>query len=939
MNTSQPAPMMQDAILILQKYWTERGCMIVQPFNTEVGAGTANPATALRVLGPEPWRVAYVEPSVRPDDSRYGENPNRLQTHTQFQVILKPDPGNPQELYLGSLQALGVDLRRHDVRFVEDNWNSPALAAWGLGWEVWLDGLEITQFTYFQQAAGVALDPVSVEITYGLERILMALQEVSHFRDIMFAPGITYGEVFAQAEYEMSRYYLDDADVAANQQLFDLYAAEAQRMLDLRLPFPAYVSVLKCSHTFNVLDARGAISTTERARAFGLMRRLTREAGTLWVERRTELGHPLGVWVPPAKATVAAPLPEVGSASTLLFEIGVEELPHRDVAGTADAVHRAVTAKLAATRLSCGETTVHGTPRRIVVTVAGVAPREEDTAATVRGPRVGAAYDADKQPTKALLGFVNRHGVAVTDVQVGNFGGHDHVTVVKTEAGRSAVAVLSALLAEVVSELRAERNMRWRDPDLAFSRPVRWLVARLAATAVPVAVSALASGTTTRVYRTAEPPEIEVPQADGYPELLEAHGIILDRGRRREMTVRAVQELASDAGGTVDIEHEEALIDEITDLVEYPAPILGSFAEHYLELPASVLTTVMRKHQRYLPVFRDGQLTQHFVAVANGDCDHDLVRRGNEAVLRARYEDALFFWRADLAVTPDEFRKRLDRLTFEERLGSVANRADRISALASGFAERAGLPDQVLATVRRAGELAKFDLASQLAVELSSLAGVMASEYALRAGEDPAVARALAEMEMPRSGGGALPGSQAGTVLSLADRFDLLTGMFIINAVPTGRSDPFGVRRAAIGIVNVLRAFPELAAVSVRYGIEQAAARYAQQGIEVPPGCLAAAAELVARRYEQQLSDAAEEHRLIQAVLPFAGRPAHADALLSTLRQRAAEPGFLALAEALQRVIRILPDELPAPADPARLALPAEVALASVTGDVTKAMR
>ncbi len=204
----------QDALLTLQKFWTDRGCMIVQPFNTEVGAGTMNPATILRVLGPEPWRVAYVEPSVRPDDSRYGENPNRSRNHTQFQVILKPDPGNPQELYLESLEALGIDIRgsRHPLR--RGQLGRPAIGAWGLGWEVWLDGMEITQFTYFQQVGGQNLDPVSVEMTYGIERIMMALQGVTHFKDMEYAPGISYGEAFGQSEYEMSRYYLDDADIA-----------------------------------------------------------------------------------------------------------------------------------------------------------------------------------------------------------------------------------------------------------------------------------------------------------------------------------------------------------------------------------------------------------------------------------------------------------------------------------------------------------------------------------------------------------------------------------------------------------------------------------------------------------------------------------------------------------------------------------------------------
>ena len=237
-----PVLTMQDALRILSEYWTERGAMVVQPFNTEVGAGTMNPATILRVLGPEPWRVAYVEPSVRPDDSRYGENPNRLQTHTQFQVILKPDPGDPQELYLGSLEALGIDLRAHDVRFVEDNWAQPAIGAWGLGWEVWLDGMEITQFTYFQQVGGLNLDPVAVELTYGMERILMAEQGVTHFKDIVYAQlpdrTITYGEAFGQSEYEMSVYYLDAADVEANRRLFETYTAEAARLIEARLPVP-----------------------------------------------------------------------------------------------------------------------------------------------------------------------------------------------------------------------------------------------------------------------------------------------------------------------------------------------------------------------------------------------------------------------------------------------------------------------------------------------------------------------------------------------------------------------------------------------------------------------------------------------------------------------------------------------------------------------------
>ncbi|WP_235926248.1 glycine--tRNA ligase [Actinokineospora pegani] len=924
------APTMQEALLALQRYWTERGCMIVQPFNTEVGAGTMNPATMLRVIGPEPWRVGYVEPSVRPDDARYGENPNRLQTHTQFQVILKPDPGNAQELYLGSLEALGVDIRGHDIRFVEDNWAAPALGAWGLGWEVWLDGLEITQFTYMQQAGGLALDPVSVEITYGMERILMALQGVAHFKDIAYAEGISYGEVFGQSEYEMSRYYLDDADVESNKRLFEEYAAEAGRLLDERLPVPAYVQVLRCSHTFNVLDARGAISTTERAKAFGQMRTLTRRAAGLWAERRQELEHPLGVVEPLTAAELPADLPTFDAPATLLFEIGVEELPHSDVHTTAEYVREALTEKLGATRLGHGAITTYATPRRVIALVSRVEPGEPDAERTLRGPKVAAAYDADGNLTKAGQGFARGKGADPADLVRVEVDGVEHVAVVRTETGRGAAAVLSEVLAQVVGELRAEKNMRWRDPRLSFSRAVRWLVAMLGETEIPVAVSALRSGSTTRVHRTAAEPEVRVPSAEGYLEFLAGHGIVADAAERRTRIIDASTELAATVGGTVDFTGEAKLVDEVTNLVELPNPILGGFEERYLELPEAILTTVMRKHQRYLPVRGESGLLPHFVAVANGDCEPDLVRAGNEAVLRARYEDAAFFWRADLQVAPAKHREGLVKLTFEERLGSVADRADRIAAVAGVLAAQAGLAGDDLTTVTRAGELAKFDLASQMVVELSSLAGTMAGEYALRAGETPAVARALVEMEQPRSAGDTPPETTPGAVLALADRFDLLAGLFAVGATPTGSSDPFGLRRAAGGVVTILRATPGLNAITLTAGLAAAADRVSAHGVPVPESALVEAREFTIRRFEQQLLDAGHEHRLVQAVLPLADSPAAADATLSELEKRAGDEDFAALTAVLQRARRIVPEATPAEYDASALQEPAELALHEV---------
>ena len=274
----------QSMISALQAYWEEHGCTIMQPYHTEVGAGTSNPATFLRVLGPRPWRTGYVEPSIRPDDGRYGENPFRFQQFYQYQVILKPAPADVQDLYLASLQAIGIDVPRHDVRFVEDNWENPSLGASGLGWEVWMDGMEITQFTYFQQAGGLDLDPISVELAYGLERLGMYLQGVRRAHDMLWSDGVRWGDVYFQNERQMSTYNYELADVAVHARHFDDFEAEARRCIEARLPLPAYDHVLKCSHAFNLLDARRAIAVTDRAGYILRMRRLAQAVARTYLD-------------------------------------------------------------------------------------------------------------------------------------------------------------------------------------------------------------------------------------------------------------------------------------------------------------------------------------------------------------------------------------------------------------------------------------------------------------------------------------------------------------------------------------------------------------------------------------------------------------------------------------------------------------------------------
>lgn len=298
----------QQIILKLQSYWDAQGCALLQPYDMEVGAGTSHTATFLRAIGPEPWKAAYVQPSRRPKDGRYGQNPNRLQHYYQYQVVLKPAPANILELYLGSLEALGFDLKKNDVRFVEDDWENPTLGAWGLGWEVWLNGMEVTQFTYFQQVGGIDCKPITGEITYGLERLAMYLQGVENVYDLVYAPGISYGDVFLQNEVEQSTYNFEHSNVEFLLHAFGAHEGNAQQLMAAQLALPAYEQVLKAAHTFNLLDARGAISVTERAAYIGRIRNLARAVAQAYLDSRARLGFPMApkAWGDEVAAQLAA---------------------------------------------------------------------------------------------------------------------------------------------------------------------------------------------------------------------------------------------------------------------------------------------------------------------------------------------------------------------------------------------------------------------------------------------------------------------------------------------------------------------------------------------------------------------------------------------------------------------------------------------------------
>lgn len=873
-NTETPfkAPTFQNAIQRLQEYWASVGCAVMQSSNTEVGAGTMNPATFLRVLGPEPWNVAYVEPSVRPDDSRYGDNPNRLQRHTQFQVILKPDPGNSQELYLGSLAALGIDIQSHDVRFVEDNWESPVLGAWGLGWEVWMDGMEITQFTYFQQAGSMPLLPVSVEITYGLERILMAIQGVNHFKKIQYAPGITYGEMFLENEKEMSNYYLDSATVERIQLQFDLFDAEAQALLQKGLAIPAYDHVLKASHAFNILDARGAIGVTERARFFGRMRRLARECAQLWVKTRENLNHPLGIWtatpsIEHPHSTSQEATAKISTARTFVLEIGSEELPSQDVSSAIGQLEEAIQTCLKSRRLKHGNVSVFGTPRRIAVNVENLAPMQDEMEKDIRGPPCKSAFNNEGQPTKALEGFCRKNGILKESIFIRTEGKVEYIYATVKEQSKHTLEILSEDLPAILGGISFPKTMRWNS-QVSYSRPIRWLLALYGDAVVPFSFAEVPSGQSTRTLRSSTSSVVVVSKAEDYLNCIEEAGITLSMQERKKDIWAKSTILANSLGGRLPDEAITGLLDEVANLVEAPNPLLGSFDASFLDLPSDVLMMVMRKHQRYFPIEdpETGRLVPAFVAVANGNVDQSLVRKGNEAVLRARYEDAKFFYHSDISKPLANFRMQLKGILFQEKLGTMLDKSIRVEKMISELGELMGLDSESITVAHCAVPLASADLGTAVVMEFTSLAGIMGKHYALREGQSTAVANAIFESVLPRHAGDILPASDPGILLAVADRLDSLIGLFNVGCQPSASADPFGLRRSAYGLVQAL--VENKKNLDLQKALQIAAS---VQALPITESNNQEVLTFVTRRLEQLLIDQGANVEIVRAVISERG--------------------------------------------------------------------
>ena len=964
----------QQLILALSSYWSQQGCVLGQPYDTEKGAGTFNPHTFLRSLGPEPWNVAYVEPCRRPADGRYGDNPNRLGAYYQYQVILKPSPPDVLERYLRGLTALGIRPREHDIRFVEDDWESPTVGAWGLGWEVWLDGMEITQFTYFQQVGGVECKPVSAEITYGLERIAMYLQGVDNVYDLEWGHGFMYREIHHQTEVEWSKYNFEEADVDQLFRSFKDYEDQAKQLAAKGLVFPAYDFAMKCSHLFNTLDARGAISVAERAAYIGRIRNLSKTCAETWVEERSKLGWP--ILQRTAKATAddaaggspsdaidtndsqlaqslssAAPTASASQPGELLLEVGTEELPARFLAAGERNLRDGVLKVLDDAGVKHGGAQAWSTPRRLVVTVADVHPLSEQKEELETGPPVRAAYDEAGAPKIPAIKFAERHGVAVEDllrVQKGEGKkAGEYVAVRKRTGGEPTGELLESALPDVLAKLPWPKSMRWSDLEERFARPTQWYVALLAGQRLNFSFAGVTSGDRSRGHRFFGNEQFEVTDGASLIEGLTSRNVVLDGTERRR---RISEQLSAAAGALQDGATpvvSEALMNQVVGLVEYPKVVTGSFDERYLSLPGPVITSILDYHQKMFPVVDvGGNAMPFFLGVSNNPSDEQpLVREGYERVVSARLADGEFFHIQDRKRPLAAWGEGLGGITFLRGAGTLADKAHRVQELAGLLAEKVGVDGR---QARRAGLLAKADLATNLVGEFPELQGTIGRLYAVEDGEPSAVCEAIFEHYQPRGVDDDLPDSALGALVALADKIDALCVIFGLGKVPTGSADPYALRRAALGILRILDARDDLdisLADLVDLGLATVPADYLKTGLDKAQ-VRATLLDFFRGRLKSSWTGAGFGGDFAEAVLDagFAeGRIGDARARLEAVQGAAGSDGFTDLMVAFKRIANIVRKASSGGADVAgaveagRLVEPAEIELLDVFTSVRSA--
>lgn len=806
----------QQLIARLNEFWEKKGCIVHQGHDLEVGAGTFNPVTFLRCLGPEPYNAAYVEPSRRPQDGRYGENPNRVQLFHQYQVVLKPSPKDVQRWYLESLEAIGLSLKKHDIRFVHSDWESPSLGAWGLGWEVWCDGMEVSQFTYFQAIASIPTHPVTAEITYGLERLAMYVQNVDNLFDVKWNDTLTFRDISQHSEVEWSSYNFTEANTKMWHTHFNDYEKEASDLVARNLPIPAYDFVIKASHAFNILDARGVISASERTGYIARIRDLARLVGLEYIASREKLGFPL-IKKEKASKLKAAALPKISKSfnpkkkQDLLLEIGSEELPESFVPVGCRNLERAIQKLLTESGISFDKLKVFGAPRRLAILVNGLAEGTESKKIEKRGPPVSTAFDLKGELTPQGAGFfksLNLPTASLSEIRKGkvknleirNIKESDYLFAFLTEEGRSTMLLLADELPKLISALEFPKKMRWGSQDITYARPLHWIVALFGPHVIPFQVGEISSNRFTFGHAQLKPAKIVLKEPKSYLSSLKKGCVLADIEERKESILKQLAAIEKKTKSQALM--RERVLSEVLHLTEWPCLISATFASAFLRAPQEVLISEMVEHQKYFPLADSkGKLKNQFVITADR-VPTDLICKGNQKVLSARLSDGVFLYEQDLNTPLVKFNDKLKEMTFQKELGSMLDKVMRIYHHVRTLNRALSIADEK--KLLRSALLSKADLTSALVGEFPDLQGTAGRYYALAQKEAPEVAEAIAEQWMPRAEEAPLPKTPCGIILSLSDKIDNLLGYFSIGLKPTSSSDPYALRRQTFGMIKIL---------------------------------------------------------------------------------------------------------------------------------------
>lgn len=792
----------QNIVMHLNAFWSKQGCCIVAADDTEKGAGTFSHHTFLRSLGPEPCQIAHIDPSRRPKDGRYGENPNRLQLFHQYQVLLKPAPENILQLYLDSLEAIGLNQKDHDIRFVQDDWESPTLGAWGLGWEVWCDGMEITQFTYFQSVAGIEMEAIPVEIAYGLERLSMFINHKSSIYDVPFGGIYSYKDLYHLREVQASRYNLEEASAELWFNLFELYSKEVVRLIEKNLPIPAYDFVNKASHAFNMLDARGFISVTERQSYILKVRELAAMTAHEYLELRKKMSFPLLRHQKQKSTTRSFDTVvhhAIASNEDFLLEVFTEDLPAHYVPALSKELEKLMAEFFLSIKASHAGLESYSTHRRLALIVRELKTTTSSIETVKKGPSIVALYTPNNKPTpvaEAFFASIHKIVPSLETLQSGEDstlwieGGYIfHKKIVEAQ---DVATLLQQEIPKILLRLKTPKSMRWNTSNIPFARPVRGLICLYGDKNIPIEFAEVHSQKITWGHRQRMHKPIAIGHVREYIQKLADHFVILDPAKRKQMILGALPEGATGV---------ERLIDELVYLSEYPEVGLVKFDSNFLKLPPQLIELEMIVHQRYLPIYRQQEITNEACVILDAPIQEHILQN-NGRVLHARLSDGAFFFQEDKKLGLKQMTEKLDKVIFQKELGTYKNKIDRMVKLAENL--RSHIGKDFLSVVEAIG-LCKGDLNSNVVGEFPELQGLMGSIYADLLPVSPATSLAICEHYQPQMENDALPSSRTGKIVSLIDKLDNILAFSTVNLLATSSKDPYAQRRQALSIVKLLK--------------------------------------------------------------------------------------------------------------------------------------